>query len=122
MNTDYLVKRLGLFLLILWLASTVNFFLPRLGGQDPIRAQLGAQAAMGGASQVGARAMIAEYDRRFGLDKPLMEQYFTYLGDTARLEFNFSMAGYPTKVIDLIGRSMPLQSRSPAQCARIVGG
>jgi peptide/nickel transport system permease protein len=107
MRTDYLIKRVGLFLLILWLASTVNFFLPRLGGQDPIRAQLGAQAAMGGASQVGAKAMIAEYDQRFGLDKPLMDQYFTYLGDTARLEFNFSMAGYPTKVIDLIGRSMP---------------
>jgi peptide/nickel transport system permease protein len=107
MRSDYLIKRLGLFLLILWLASTVNFFLPRLGGQDPIRAQLGAQAAMGGASQVGAKAMIAEYDRRFGLDKPLMEQYFTYLGDTARLEFNFSMAGYPTRVIDLIGRSLP---------------
>lgn len=107
MRTDYLIKRLGLFLLILWLASTVNFFLPRLGGQDPIRAQLGAQAAMGGASQVGARAMIAEYDRRFGLDRPLLDQYFTYLGDTARLEFNFSMAGYPTKVIELIGRSLP---------------
>jgi peptide/nickel transport system permease protein len=106
-RTDYLIKRLGLFLLILWLASTVNFFLPRLGGQDPIRAQLGAQAAMGGASQVGARAMIAEYDRRFGLDRPLLDQYFTYLGDTARLEFNFSMAGYPTKVIELIGRSLP---------------
>lgn len=107
MRTEYLIKRVGIFVLILWLASTVNFFLPRLGGQDPIRAQLGAQAAMGGASQVGARAMIEEYDRRFGLDKPLLDQYFTYLGDTARLEFNFSMAGYPTRVIDLIGRSLP---------------
>ena len=107
MNTDYLVKRLGLFLLILWLASTVNFFLPRLGGQDPIRAQLGAQAAMGGASQVGMKDMIAEYDRRFGLDKPLLEQYLTYLGDTARLEFNYSMASYPTKVVDIIWRSLP---------------
>src|SRR5207237_1092709 len=107
MNTDYLVKRLGLFLLILWLASTVNFFLPRLGGQDPIRAQLGAQAAMGGASQVGMKDMIAEYDRRFSLDKPLLEQYLTYLGDTARLEFNFSMAAYPTKVIDIIWRGLP---------------
>lgn len=107
MRTEYLIKRVGIFVLILWLASTVNFLLPRLGGQDPIRAQLGAQAAMGGASQVGARAMIEEYDRRFGLDKPLLDQYFTYLGDTARLEFNFSMAGYPTRVIDLIGRSLP---------------
>ena len=107
MRTDYLVKRVGLFLLILWLASTVNFFLPRLGGQDPIRAQLTAQAAMGGNSQIGMKEMIAEYDRRFGLDKPLLEQYFTYLGDTLRLEFNFSMSAYPTKVIDIIWRSLP---------------
>ena len=107
MNTDYLVKRLGLFVLILWLASTVNFILPRLGGQDPIRAQLGAQAAMGGASQVGMKEMIAEYDSRFGLDKPLLEQYLTYLGDTVRLEFNYSMASYPTRVVDIIWRSLP---------------
>src|ERR1700716_3799587 len=107
MKTDYLVRRRGLFVLILWLASTVNFFLPRLGGQDPIRAQLGAQAAMGGASQIGMKDMIAEYDRRFGLDKPLIEQYFTYLGDTLQLEFNFSMAAYPTKVPELLGRPLP---------------
>jgi peptide/nickel transport system permease protein len=62
---------------------------------------------MGGASQVGMKDMIAEYDRRFGLDKPLLEQYFSYLGDTLRLEFNFSMSSYPTKVIDIIWRSMP---------------
>jgi len=107
MRLDYVVKRVGLFLLILWVASTINFFLPRLGGQDPIRAQLGAQAAMGGGSQIGMKEMIAEYDRRFGLDKPLIEQYFTYLNDTAHLEFNFSMSSYPTKVIDIIGRSLP---------------
>jgi peptide/nickel transport system permease protein len=107
MKADYLVKRVGLFLLILWLASTVNFFLPRLGGQDPIRAQLGAQAAMGGNSQIGMKEMIAEYDRRFGLDKPLIEQYFTYLSDTLHFEFNFSMSSYPTRVIDIIWRSLP---------------
>jgi peptide/nickel transport system permease protein len=107
MRASYLIKRLGIFVLILWLASTINFFLPRLGGQDPIRAQLGAQAAMGGNSQVGMKEMIAEYDRRFGLDKPLYEQYLTYLGDTAHLEFNFSMSSYPTKVTDIIGRAMP---------------
>jgi peptide/nickel transport system permease protein len=107
MSVDYLAKRLGLFVLILWLASTVNFVLPRLGGQDPVRAQLGAQAAMGGASQVGMKQMIAEYDQRFGLDKPILVQYFTYLNDTLHFEFNYSMAGYPTRVIELIGRSLP---------------
>jgi peptide/nickel transport system permease protein len=107
MRTDYIVKRIATFLLILWLAGTVNFFLPRLGGQDPVRAQLGAQAAMGGASQNGMREIIAEYDHRYGLDKPLVEQYLTYLSDTLHLEFNFSMAAYPTKVMDMIGRSLP---------------
>jgi len=68
MRLDYVVKRVGLFLLILWVASTINFFLPRLGGQDPIRAQLGAQAAMGGGSKIGMKEMIAEYDSRFGLE------------------------------------------------------
>src|SRR5205807_3034047 len=38
---------------------------------------------------------------------PLLDQYFQFLSDTARGEFNFSMAGYPTKVIDLIWRSLP---------------
>src|SRR5437867_8211972 len=107
MRTDYLIKRVGLFLLIVCSASTVNFFLPRLGGQDPVRAQLGAQAAMGGGSQIGMKEMIAEYDSRFGLDKPLLQQYLTYLGDTAHLDFNFSMSAYPTKVIDIIWRSLP---------------
>ena len=107
MRTDYVVKRVGTFALILWLAGTVNFFLPRLGGQDPVRAQLGAQAAMGGNSAKGMNEIIAEYDHRYGLDKPLIEQYFTYLNDTLHLEFNFSMAAYPTKVIDMIWRSMP---------------
>lgn len=107
MRIDYFIKRLGLFLLIIWLASTVDFFLPRLGGGDPIRTQLEAQAAMGGMSQVGMKDMIAEYDRRFGLDKPLIVQYFTFLNDTAHFEFNFSMSAYPTKVTDMIARGLP---------------
>src|SRR5689334_1968779 len=107
MRADYLAKRFGVFLLIIWLASTVNFFLPRLGGGDPIRMQLEAQAAMGGNSQIGMADMIAEYDHRFGLDKPLIIQYLTYLSDTAHFEFNFSMSAYPTKVIDIIWRGLP---------------
>jgi hypothetical protein len=35
---DYVAKRCGVFLLIVWLAATLNFFLPRLSGQDPVRA------------------------------------------------------------------------------------
>jgi peptide/nickel transport system permease protein len=36
----YIARRFGVFLLILWLAATLNFFLPRLSGQDPVHAKL----------------------------------------------------------------------------------
>ena len=35
MTLEYVAKRIGIFFLIVWLAATVNFFLPRLGGEDP---------------------------------------------------------------------------------------
>ena len=59
MRPDYVVKRFGMFLLIVWLAATVNFFLPRLGGQNPARAALAEQAAAGGNIQLGMEDMIA---------------------------------------------------------------
>lgn len=107
MRPDYVVKRFGMFLLIVWLAATVNFFLPRLGGQNPARAALAEQAAAGGNIQLGMEEMIAEYDRKFGLDQPLWKQYLTYLGDMSRLDFNYSIATYPQKVIDMIGHALP---------------
>jgi peptide/nickel transport system permease protein len=96
-----------MFLLIVWLAATVNFFLPRLGGQSPVRAALLTQAAAGGNVQLGMEDMVAEYDKKFGLDQPLWKQYLTYVGDMARLDFNYSIASYPQKVIDMIGHALP---------------
>ena len=40
MQLFYIVKRFGVFLLIVWLAATLNFFLPKLSGQDPVRTKL----------------------------------------------------------------------------------
>ena len=36
----YIASRFGVFLLIVWLAATLNFFLPKLSGQDPVRTKL----------------------------------------------------------------------------------
>jgi peptide/nickel transport system permease protein len=104
---DYVAKRFGMFLLIVWVAATVNFFLPRLGGQNPVRAALAAQAAAGGAAQTGMEDMIAEYDKKFGLNEPLWRQYLTYFGDVARLDFNYSIASYPQTVVYMIGQALP---------------
>jgi len=104
---DYVLRRLGIFFLTIWLAATVNFFLPRLGGGDPVRQQLVQQAALGGSIQTGLEEMIAIYDKKFGLNEPLWRQYLTYLGDTARLDFNYSLTDYPQTVISIIGESLP---------------
>ncbi|PYM63348.1 MAG: ABC transporter permease [Candidatus Rokuibacteriota bacterium] len=107
MPADYLAKRFGVFLLIAWIAATLNFFLPRLSGQDPVRAKLLQQAQLGGYVQAGIESMIQEYDRRFGLDRPLWVQYLAYLRDVARLDFNYSIANYPRTVSEMIGEAIP---------------
>ncbi|MFI5341403.1 MAG: ABC transporter permease, partial [Candidatus Methylomirabilales bacterium] len=106
-QADYLAKRFGVFLVIVWLAATLNFFLPRLSGQDPVRVKLLQQAQLGGYVQTGIEAMVKEYETRFGLDKPLWRQYLTYLHDVARLDFNYSIANYPRTVKEMIAEAIP---------------
>ena len=107
MSASYLLRRTGVFLLIAWLAATLNFFLPRLTGQDPVRVKLLQQAQLGGYVQAGIEEMVREYDRRFGLDRPLWAQYLTFLRGAARLDFNYSIANYPRTVNAMIAEAIP---------------
>jgi peptide/nickel transport system permease protein len=105
----YAIRRVGVFFLVVWAAATLNFFLPRLAtGQDPIRTRLG-QVAATGASLPGSgiEELVATYQKKFGLDQPIMLQYVRYLGDYARFDFGYSLASYPARVTDLIGNALP---------------
>ena len=79
MPVFYIAKRVGTFLLIIWLAATVNFFLPRLGGENPVAQKLMQTAALGGNLHAGMHDMVKEYEAKFGLNRPLLAQYLTYL-------------------------------------------
>ena len=107
MQAVYIAKRFAVFLLIIWLAATLNFFLPKLSGQDPVRTKLQQQASLGGYVQAGMEDMVKEYNRRFGLDRPLWKQYVSYLGDVSRLDLNYSIANYPRTVKELIAEALP---------------
>jgi peptide/nickel transport system permease protein len=107
MRLDYLVRRLALFFIIIWVAATLNFFLPRISGGDPIRSRLQQQAASGGATQAGMEQMVERYQERFGLNDPLYEQYLTYLSGVFRLDFGYSMANYPATVADVMLDAIP---------------
>ncbi len=107
MRFNYIIRRILFFLLIVWLAATVNFFLPRLTGQDPIREKLMREAMLGGAMQSGIELMIKTYEVKFGLDRPLYMQYFSYLGDIAHFDFNYSISHYPNRVMDMLLDALP---------------
>ena len=111
MRIGYIAKRIALLLITIWVAATVNFVLPRLSGGNAVRATLVQQAAQGGYAQTNIEAMVREFDTKFGLDKPLWQQYLTYLADTARLDFNFSMAAYPRRVTRHDGRGAAVDHR-----------
>ena len=102
-----ILKRCGVFFVIVWLAASLNFFLPKLSGQDPVRTKLLQQAQLGGYVQQGIDEMVKVYEVRFGLDRPLWQQYLSNLGDVVRGDFNFSIANYPRTVADMIGESIP---------------
>ena len=62
MQLAYIARRFGVFLLIVWLAASLNFFLPKLSGQDPVRTKLLELAQLGGYVHAGLEDMVKEYD------------------------------------------------------------
>ena len=52
-------------------------------------------------------AVLANLHRKFGLDKPLLEQYMTYVGDMARFNFGPSITNYPRTVNEILSDALP---------------
>ncbi|MGH2460009.1 MAG: ABC transporter permease [Chloroflexota bacterium] len=107
MRAGYVVRRIGLFFIVLWGAATLNFIIPRLAPGDPVRERLYEMASQGGYLQQGIEQMVKAYDKEFGLDQPLYIQYVRYLWQVAHFDFGYSLAEYPTKVLPLIMAALP---------------
>lgn len=103
----YLIKRFGILLLVIFLASTLNFFLPRISGQNPIRERLLEEATRGGYIPPGLEETVAIYEKRFGLDKPLVIQYRNYMFNVARGDLGFSLSNFPKRTTELIAETLP---------------
>jgi peptide/nickel transport system permease protein len=108
MTLGYAVRRVILFFVVVWAATTFMFFLPKVAtGRDPVAERLAMLAATGGVSSASIQAVVAAYRADFGLDQPLWKQYLAFLRNTSHLDFNYSLAMYPSKVIDLIALALP---------------
>ncbi len=102
MRASYVIRRVIFLFMVIWTAATLNFVLPHLTGRDPIKEQLQQQIASQGRTAADASAMVATYNRLFGLDKPLWQQYLVYIENVFRLDFGYSMIEYPRTVMDII--------------------
>jgi peptide/nickel transport system permease protein len=98
---NYILKRLGFYLLAGWAALTLNFFLPRLMPGDPATALF---ARFKGRLSPEAVKGLRE---AFGLtDAPLIRQYVTYLEHVLHGDLGTSVAYFPAPVSTVIGSGL----------------
>jgi peptide/nickel transport system permease protein len=93
--------------MVVWAASTITFFIPRMSDRNPIRERFAELARTGGFSASDLEVIVASYNKKFGLDKPLWEQYVDYIGSVARLDLGVSLNRFPKTVTDIIYESLP---------------
>ena len=97
--TRYVVRRLLLFVPTLWVIATLTFFLMRLAPGGPFNAEREIPPA--------ARAALAQ---KYGLDRPLVEQYVTFLARAVQLDFGPSYK-FPTRQVrEIILEGFPVSA------------
>lgn len=107
MSLKYIAKRILFLIMVVWAASTITFFIPRLSSRNPVRERFAELARMGGFSPADLEKIIADYSRAFGLDKPLLQQYVDYVSGVVRFDLGVSLNKYPKTVILLLWESLP---------------
>jgi len=97
----YVLKRLALAVLTVWIVITITFFVSR---------------AVPGGPFLGGKAITPEaqaaLEAKYGLDKPVFEQYITYLKDiVTKFDFGPSLKQRGRDVMDVIGDGMKTSAR-----------
>ena len=103
----YLLKKIGWFAFAFVIALIFNFLLPRLIPGNPVDVMVAQMASGGNISGEAAQKIYSAYIRQFGLDKPLYEQFFIYVGNLLKGNLGVSFSRSPARVLDLIGTALP---------------
>ena len=117
MNTKtllYILKRILFAILTVWIVITITFFVSRAVPGGPFASE----KAITPAAQAALEA-------KYGLDKPLLEQYGTYLKDiVTKFDFGPSLKQRGRDVITVIGDGMKTSAKlglSAAVIALVIG-
>jgi peptide/nickel transport system permease protein len=101
---QYLLRRLGFYLIALWVAITLNFLLPRLLPGNPLQSFI-----------ITHQAMVQQNPHIIDPLRPIFDpqhqnivlQYFQYLANLSHLDFGVSFSQFPTSVNTIIGSALP---------------
>ncbi|MCQ2430537.1 MAG: ABC transporter permease [Clostridia bacterium] len=104
MNTKtlaYILKRIGLAILTIWVVITVTFFVMHAVPGGPFMSE----------KAISEEAQAA-LEAKYGLDKPLFQQYLTYLKDiVTKFDFGPSLKQRGRDVLDIIGDGMKTSAK-----------
>lgn len=106
LTVGYLIRRLGMFVLTVWLGATLIFIIPRLAPGDPVSAMISRLSAQAGYVENSAE-IIEAWRARFGLDAPLPVQYLRYLRNVLTFDLGYSLASFPSQVQDMVAQALP---------------
>lgn len=93
----YIIKRLIQTMIVMICVSLIAFFLVRLAPGNPARMML---------PDTATEEQVAAMEKKLGLDKPLIEQYLTYLNGVLHGDLGTSTL-YRTPVKDVIMERLP---------------
>lgn len=97
----YILKRLGLAILTVWVVITATFFIMHAVPGGPFMSE-----------KATTPAVTAQLEAKYGLDKPLMEQYFTYLKDiVTKFDFGPSIKQRGRQVTDIIADGLKVSAK-----------
>jgi peptide/nickel transport system permease protein len=101
----WFLRRLGFYVFATWVALTITFLLPRLMPGDPIGGILQHLSP----SQIQSNpGIIRTYQALLGGGhQSIWESYIQYLHRVATLDFGISTSNYPTKVSEVVARTLP---------------
>lgn len=98
--TKYIIKRIAMGLLSIFIVATLTFFLMNLVPGGPFVAEKSI-------SKATQEALAAKY----GLDKPLFEQYITYITDFIKGDMGVSLRQRGRTVSDIIFSKFPVSAK-----------
>lgn len=103
----YIGEKVIYYLIAFYIAISLNFLLPRLIPGNPVQVIVGKLMQGGSLEGESAKRLYETYMKEFGLDKPMLYQYFVYLKNILKGDLGTSFMLYPAKVIDLLKEALP---------------